>query len=425
MQFNNLSLADTYGRGQRELQQQEYNALRMEGMEKQMGDAERLDNAKWMQTIAQQGIEQVQNNPNSMAEFMREVEKEGQRRGVWENIGGGKFDYTTASPEVILQGFQAMGEQASIGLAGQPQDDPSLVKDAEGYNRFAGGDKFGERAFPDAQRPAPGAGSITGPLQEIDRINLYRGGEFEETDIDPEKYLANRVRRSADMQAYNQYLIDAKKSGQEPMSEQEYAQTRAGGIAGAKTTGTGMATRQLDIPRATALRSQTTQNFTRLTDAVSALADNDQMWKAVGLSKSIAAIPGTEGANIRADIQNIKSQVGFMVLQDMRNASKTGGALGQVSEKENELLQDNLASLDVNQSPEHFRKNLRIILDYLRQAQARLDNSWALTYPELDEFGRSTEQTQQPAGDDFQVQWDAAKSGDVLTAPDGTQRRKP
>ena len=47
----------------------------------------------------------------------------------------------------------------------------------------------------------------------------------------------------------------------------------------------------------------------------------------------------------------------------MREASPTGGALGQVSEMENRLLQSVLGSLDQELSEEEFRYNLRRLKD--------------------------------------------------------------
>src|SRR3546814_20638654 len=44
--------------------------------------------------------------------------------------------------------------------------------------------------------------------------------------------------------------------------------------------------------------------------------------------------------------RSLKSQIACSVRQAMRDASKTGGALGAVSEKELSLLQNNLAALD-------------------------------------------------------------------------------
>ena len=69
-------------------------------------------------------------------------------------------------------------------------------------------------------------------------------------------------------------------------------------------------------------------------------------------------IPGTDSYDLAKLIDTVKANVGFSALQAMRNASPTGGALGQVSEMENRLLQATLGSLDQGQSPEQINKNL-------------------------------------------------------------------
>ncbi len=71
-----------------------------------------------------------------------------------------------------------------------------------------------------------------------------------------------------------------------------------------------------------------------------------------------AGIPGTASYNLEKKIDTIKANVGFSALQAMRAASPTGGALGQVSENENKLLQSTLGSLDIGQSETQLKENL-------------------------------------------------------------------
>lgn len=56
--------------------------------------------------------------------------------------------------------------------------------------------------------------------------------------------------------------------------------------------------------------------------------------------------------------QQIVSNIGFDRLQQMRKASPTGGALGNVSDREIETLQSTLGSLSLDQSPEQLKKTL-------------------------------------------------------------------
>jgi hypothetical protein len=70
-------------------------------------------------------------------------------------------------------------------------------------------------------------------------------------------------------------------------------------------------------------------------------------------------IPGGDAANAQAQLETLKAQVAFQTLQDMRNASKTGGALGQVAVQELEALQSVYGSLEQSQSRDQFEYNLK------------------------------------------------------------------
>lgn len=85
-------------------------------------------------------------------------------------------------------------------------------------------------------------------------------------------------------------------------------------------------------------------------------------------------------ADFDAALTNLKSQVGFAVLQAMRDASKTGGALGQVSERENVLLQENIAALVETQSAERMRESLKRIIAFAEGSKARLQRGFQQTY---------------------------------------------
>jgi hypothetical protein len=72
-------------------------------------------------------------------------------------------------------------------------------------------------------------------------------------------------------------------------------------------------------------------------------------------------IPGTGAYNLNKTIDSIKANIGFAELQAMREASPTGGALGQVAVQELNMLQSVLGSLDTAQSPQQLEKSLYAI----------------------------------------------------------------
>lgn len=63
-------------------------------------------------------------------------------------------------------------------------------------------------------------------------------------------------------------------------------------------------------------------------------------------------VPGTPQWELASALETIASNVSFEKLQQMREASPTGGALGQVSDFENRLLQGVLGSLNIGSQPE-------------------------------------------------------------------------
>ena len=70
---------------------------------------------------------------------------------------------------------------------------------------------------------------------------------------------------------------------------------------------------------------------------------------ATGIPGAVTAtIPGSPSYNLRRNITTIKANIGFDRLQAMRDASPTGGALGNVSEREIDALQSTIAALDPN-----------------------------------------------------------------------------
>jgi hypothetical protein len=76
------------------------------------------------------------------------------------------------------------------------------------------------------------------------------------------------------------------------------------------------------------------------------------------LGSPLSLLPGTPAKNLAANLETIKANLGFDRLQQMRDASPTGGALGQVAIQELVALQSTIASLDIQQTPAQLRKNL-------------------------------------------------------------------
>ncbi|MBA2412576.1 MAG: hypothetical protein H0V63_07085 [Burkholderiaceae bacterium] len=78
-----------------------------------------------------------------------------------------------------------------------------------------------------------------------------------------------------------------------------------------------------------------------------------------GLTGSgLGQVPGTTAYNKRSIIDVVKANIGFDALAEMRRSSPTGGALGNVTVRELELLQSTLGALNPNMSDKEFRTAL-------------------------------------------------------------------
>ncbi len=77
-------------------------------------------------------------------------------------------------------------------------------------------------------------------------------------------------------------------------------------------------------------------------------------------------VPGSNAYNLNRTLDTIKANLGFDELQAMRDASPTGGALGQVAVQELAMLQSTIASLDTGLDQQTLRNNLNQITEHYR-----------------------------------------------------------
>lgn len=86
-----------------------------------------------------------------------------------------------------------------------------------------------------------------------------------------------------------------------------------------------------------------------------------------GFGSLLDYIPGTAATNMASQLDSLKANIGFKELNEMRAASKTGGALGQVSDRETSLLQSVLGSLNSRQSSKAMNTQLVKIKNSLQR----------------------------------------------------------
>ena len=116
-----------------------------------------------------------------------------------------------------------------------------------------------------------------------------------------------------------------------------------------------------------------TDNLAYTESTLNAISDAENILEQSGLPSTgfwgdkLQNIGGTNAADLKASIENIVSAIGFDKLQDIRDRAETGGALGQVSDRELAQLNASLGSLKQSQSKEQFKKNLMRVKDYYQK----------------------------------------------------------
>jgi hypothetical protein len=90
--------------------------------------------------------------------------------------------------------------------------------------------------------------------------------------------------------------------------------------------------------------------------------------------------PGSTAADMRANLDTLTADAAFGALQTMRDNSKTGGALGAISERELSLLGAAQRSLAASQSPEQLQENIRAYLKLRSESMARVKAGFAQEY---------------------------------------------
>ena len=92
--------------------------------------------------------------------------------------------------------------------------------------------------------------------------------------------------------------------------------------------------------------------------------------------------PGEGTRNFGERLKSLGAQIGFNALSQMREMSKTGGALGQVSDFENKRLEAAISALDAQQNPDDIKRALRQVTNYAEAAKKNMAAAYKRTYGE-------------------------------------------
>lgn len=128
-----------------------------------------------------------------------------------------------------------------------------------------------------------------------------------------------------------------------------------------------------------------TTSINQTLDTIENALDKTGFWTSGFIGKISSILPGSAAYSLVKTVDTIKANLAFDSLTKMREASPTGGALGSVSERELNLLESAVASLDVGLEEEEQVANLRKVHRHYTGWKATLEGI------NPDEFGEYVE----------------------------------
>lgn len=237
-----------------------------------------------------------------------------------------------------------------------PRDVQAVVAEAIPFNRFG---PRTQRMMQERYGPLDGNATIG----ELAARSGGGGEKLAPTISSPGKPGGGRARQLSDEEVKTRRLDPRYRWQEMPNGE-----TKIIGPAG--QAGGGKQTQSIGAKKAHALAV-----FDKL-DEMAATAkqviNSKGLDRITGVMGVFPNFPGGDAANAEAKLNKLKSQVAFNVLQIMRDMSKTGGALGNVSNYEIKTLENNLASLEKAQSADEFRSELGKIVDHVTRMKKRV-----------------------------------------------------
>jgi hypothetical protein len=137
-------------------------------------------------------------------------------------------------------------------------------------------------------------------------------------------------------------------------------------------------------PQAITGATTSLQNIDRLTNVAKELSDHPGLSRITGKLNQFSTFDATAEATAARALQStLVKQAAVNALQSMREASKTGGAVGAVTEGEWPILEQQLAALDGAQKPEDYKIALTNLQAQLASSSKRIRDAYEMTYGPL------------------------------------------
>lgn len=272
-----------------------------------------------------------------MAEVRSESEAERKQfLQTLETVGNQFYKVSKLEQQGNSEEAQAQFDQAKRMLANDP--------------RFAEDDKIKKflSAYPSY---APGLGTYI----YATTMSATKAREQFQKELEPELKTAQNIDDISQGLYGKPYLKLNLPQRQAVLEYQQKSKEKVSAIAGQ-----GIKAEEKRITKANTIIEMTQKAF-----------DMSSNWN-TGIGAVFSYFPefGLGARDLAVVIDTIKANIGFEELNSMRQESKTGGALGNVTVRELELLQGTIAGLDQSQSQEQLKSHLLKIQAQYRKAKA-------------------------------------------------------
>jgi hypothetical protein len=249
------------------------------------------------------------------------------------------YDPNLMSPEVLAQ----KRELASFNRTAGPAKDPAAVLEWKLYSGLA-------------------------PEKQEQYLAMKRAAVFKDH--------GSGFSRMSQTGQFGPELVLEKDLAPEDTPEVKAAQTSA--VAMAKAD----ADRSINRTKIESKLAGHSKKTEMLDGLISEAKELSGFWTTGFLGSKLKDVPQTPAFDLNKKLETIKANIGFDKLQEMRDNSPTGGALGQVSEFENRLLQAVWGNLEQSQSKEEFEKNLDLVREQAKASWANISKAYEKDYGE-------------------------------------------
>ncbi len=299
---------------------------------------------------------------NELARRRKQEEAQRIAQDAVDMMAGGEADETI--------GAYMQAESARVGLPYSPQV-LSMVKGR--YNQLRGGD---ETAFgnPIYMRDEQG-NTIAGQLTNRGRMNVPQVPEGYSI-IDPVKFMNT----GGQVQAFNprdpQSVQTVATVTPKPTETPEYQAE----VTTAKETAKNIEKKRAGYPKVRDAVAQTEQNAQTVDRVIDQAGQIIKQGRAAGWWAAAGGLPATQARTLQALFQQIKSNIGFNYLAEMRANSPTGGAVGSLTEREFDLLASTAGTLDPYVDPEILLQILNDMKNNQQRTIKRMKSAYETDY---------------------------------------------